>query len=307
MIRQFEVLDRGPNKAPALALYIRRRGAQAQVDIVDLENNPDAPSNYRVADRWTVDLPGQPVRSRIPGVEPTGVFGEITTMTVTNGPDGRSRLNIEYSSFGSITHQHWRLDNIERGAPLRHVAGADLTERDRLNIARTHVDVHRITAEGGRTSWMHVIRPADVPVDKVLPVVYVAYPYYDLSQRKDYLPHMSELIRLGCAVAIHDIYGSGAERTLGPTLQQGQDARTRTRRHASRSVATSTTLKASTPSAKSDCSNPPGASPHNRPPAISPTSSPPSSPIVDARDSPTTAAPFAASMPMRYFRRTTRV
>ncbi|WP_345676111.1 S9 family peptidase [Yinghuangia aomiensis] len=220
VIREFEVIDRGAGRTPALALSVRRNGAEVRVDIVDLKSDDRTPGDAAASagggghvtagDRWTVDLPGQEMTSATPGVVVEGKFGAITAMTATAG-DGRGGVDIEYSS-PTIPLRLYRLHNTEdRHAEPQLVVGPTDAQLREAGVPEIDVSLHRVATDDGRTTWLHMLRPAGVAPDEPLPTVETAYPYYDLGPTANFRPQVAVVVDAGIAYVNHQAYGGGAD------------------------------------------------------------------------------------------------
>ncbi|MGR7001297.1 hypothetical protein ACU686_29975 [Yinghuangia aomiensis] len=138
IIREIEVIDRGPGQLPSLALSIRRHGAESRVDIVDLKK-----SRWRgkptAARRWTVPFPdAQPITAAGKRDRIHGWYGTVAAMTPTPGADGRGGLHIEYAARECVPHRLYQLDTIEPDAAPRRIAGPSRAEGRAKGVPRRH-------------------------------------------------------------------------------------------------------------------------------------------------------------------------
>lgn len=209
VIREMEVVDRGPGQPPALALSIRRHGAEARVDVVSLKKTAKWRSGLKKDHRWTVPLPGaQEIRgtSRRRRDRTKGWYGTISALTAT--PSG---LDIEYSARESVPHRLYRLDHVVPGAVPTMVAGPNSEAVRAAGVPEIDVALHRPRVGLFRRTALHVVRPKDAPADRPLPELYSAYPYYFLGgHTQDFTPLAAAIVAKGIAWSSHYVYGTGA-------------------------------------------------------------------------------------------------
>ncbi|GAA4944606.1 hypothetical protein GCM10023205_00220 [Yinghuangia aomiensis] len=211
VIREIEVIDRGPGRLPSLALSIRRHGAEARVDIVDLKK-----SRWRgrptAARRWTVPLPdAQPVTATDRRVPVRGWYGTIAAMTPRPGLDGRGGLHIEYAARESVPHRLYHLDTIKPGVAPRRVAGPSRAEARAKGVPDVTVTLHRARSGALRKTSLLVVRPTHVPAEVKLPYMYSAYPFFNLAvQNPNFDPAMAKALAKDIAWVHAPVYGGGA-------------------------------------------------------------------------------------------------
>ncbi|WP_436777451.1 hypothetical protein [Yinghuangia sp. YIM S09857] len=211
VIREFEVIDRGPDRPPALALSIRRHGAEARVDIVELKTAAPWRGGLKAGRRWTPELDGaQPIMSRRRRDRIKGWYGTIASMTATRG-DGRGGLDIEYAARESVPHRLYRMDNLDRNTAPRVVAGPSTQAARAAGVPAVDVTLHRPRVGLFRRTSLHLVRPQGIPAGRPVPEMYTAYPYYFLGGHNlNFTPYAATVVAKGIAWAGHPVFGSGA-------------------------------------------------------------------------------------------------
>lgn len=226
VIHQFEVIDRGRDRPPALALSVRRHGADVRVDMVRLTEDTRPDHGLTVEDRWTVPLPGaQALTASEPGTEIRGHYGTISALSPTHG-DGHGGLDIEYSARESIPHRLYRLTAVSPQATPTLVAGPTTEEIRATGVPDISVTLHDIPVGPERSTSMFIVRRADSPERTAgaqgtkVPAVFWPYPYYFLGgPNANFNAVMARLVGKGAAVVVPVVYGSGGQgydELLGP-------------------------------------------------------------------------------------------
>ncbi|NUS53683.1 MAG: prolyl oligopeptidase family serine peptidase, partial [Streptomycetaceae bacterium] len=238
IIREIEVIDRGPGQLPALALSIRRHGAEARVDIVDLKKSRWR-GNPTAARRWTVPLPdAQPITAAGKRDRVRGWYGTVAAMTPTPGADGRGGLHIEYAARESVPHRLYQLDTIEPGAVPRRIAGPSRAEARAKGVPDVTVTLHRARSGALRKTSLLVVRPAHAPAEAPLPSMYSAYPFFNLAvQNPNFDAAMARAVSKGIAWVHASVYGGGAQ-----SYREVTAPRAAARRRALRDMAAGTRL-----------------------------------------------------------------
>ncbi|MEU8139874.1 hypothetical protein [Streptodolium elevatio] len=211
VIREFEVINRGPDRPPALALSIRRHGGEARVDIVELKKAAKWRGGLKVGRRWTPQLDGaQPITSRRRRDRVKGWYGTIASMTATRG-DGRGGVDIEYAARESVPHRLYRMDNLDRSTVPRVVAGPSAEAARAAGVPAVDVTLHRPRVGLFRRTSVHVVRPQGIPAGRPVPEMYTAYPYYFLGGHNlNFTPFAATVLAKGIAWINHPVFGSGA-------------------------------------------------------------------------------------------------
>lgn len=234
VIREFEVVDRGPGRPPALALSIRRHGGEVRVDIVELEKAGRLRGGLKAGRRWTPTLPGaEPITSRRRRDKVKGWYGNIASMTATRG-NGHGGVDIEYTARESKPHRLLRLDTIDHRATPRTVAGPSAAEARAAGVPDIDVTFHRPRVGLFRRTALHVAWPRVVPDNGPVPEFYTAYPYYFLGgPNREFTPFAATIEAKGVAWVTHTVYGSG-----GSGFHETTGERSRARRRELREMRT---------------------------------------------------------------------